>query len=136
MSQFGSQRQSYREASIGWFASGGPLVGIDSTQFKLEYPFQALLRERMPQARFVHTGVKNTSARYQPIPPARPCAVVCLMCGGVPEKRDEYRSYPRAVDAGSTILFFADVHASKPPVKLAMSRKPERRSRLVAIELR
>lgn len=105
MSKFGNQRQSYREAVDRVVASGCALVGIDSTQFQLEYPFQALLRERTPQARFIHTGVKNASARYQPATPERPCAVVCLLCEGVPEKRNEYREYPRVVDAGSTILF-------------------------------
>ncbi len=106
MTQWGDLRVSYRMAVDRVTEQGCKVVGVDTSQFQLEYPFEALLRERMPDARFLHSGVKNASVRYAKQPSERPCAVVCLLCSGIPQKRDEYREYPRVVEAGPSLLFF------------------------------
>jgi len=60
--------------------SGCRTVGIDIGENQMEYPFEALLRERNPEIRFVHTGVTNSSARYYSANREQPCAVLCLDC--------------------------------------------------------
>jgi hypothetical protein len=80
MSQW-DNRESYVEAVERTARSGCLRVGIDINENQLEYPFQALLRERVPAVRFEHTGVENASARYYREAP-RPCAVLCLDCAG------------------------------------------------------
>jgi hypothetical protein len=57
-------------------ASGCSLIGIDINDLQLEYPFEALLRERNPQVQFVHVNVTNPSKKYES--PAQPCRVVKL----------------------------------------------------------
>jgi hypothetical protein len=63
-------RASYLEAVGRVAASGCDTVRIDIRYNTLEYPFQALLRERNPRVRFTHVG------------PA--CAVLCIDCPGRP----------------------------------------------------
>jgi hypothetical protein len=85
--------------------SGCGLVGLDISENQLEYPFQALLRERNRGVRFIHTGVENASARYYPVPMPRPCAVLCLDCIGNTGKIALYQGIgpPRAI--GRFLLF-------------------------------
>jgi hypothetical protein len=80
-------------------------VGIDISENQLEYPFQALLLQRNPHARFVHTGVGNATARYaREIP--HPCAVLCLDCAGNEKKLALYAALGAPVSAGRFLLFF------------------------------
>jgi hypothetical protein len=51
-----NNRASYLEAVDRAARSGCNFVGIDISENQLEYPFQALLRERNPRVRFTHSG--------------------------------------------------------------------------------
>jgi hypothetical protein len=59
-------------------ASGCSLIGIDINDLQLEYPFEALLRERNHQVRFVHVNVPNQSKKYEKPDQPQPCRVVKL----------------------------------------------------------
>jgi hypothetical protein len=85
--------------------SGCQTVGIDISQNPLEYPFQALLRERNPGVLFVHTGVENVSVRYAPKDLPRPCAVLCLDCAGNRKKISLYAPLGPPVEIGRFLLF-------------------------------
>jgi hypothetical protein len=80
-------------------------VGIDSNAFQLEYPFQALLREKKPGVVFVHTGVNNASAKYAFRQREQPCAVLCLDCSGKPELLNRYGSYGQTATVGEFVVF-------------------------------
>jgi hypothetical protein len=58
-----NNRVSYLESVDRTAQSGCTQVGMDISENQLEYPFQALLRERNPRVRFVHTGVTNPSVQ-------------------------------------------------------------------------
>ena len=85
--------------------SGCRLAGIDISENQMEYPFQALLRERDPAIRFVHTGVTNASARYYSANREQPCAVLCLDCALNSRKLELYRSLPPPIRIGGFLLF-------------------------------
>jgi 4-amino-4-deoxy-L-arabinose transferase-like glycosyltransferase len=68
-------------------------IAIDITDLQLEYPIQALVRERNAAARFVHSGVQNVSARYPQVIDAEPCAVVCLDCAGDAKRLSLYQDF-------------------------------------------
>jgi len=70
--------------------SGCSDVGIDINRNQIEYPFQALLRERNPAVRFQHTGVENASARYASAGQPKVCAVFCPDCGWTPHEASLY----------------------------------------------
>ena len=59
-------------------ASGCSLIGIDINDLQLEYPFEALLRERNPQVQFVHVNVSNPSRKYEKPNEPKPCQTVKL----------------------------------------------------------
>ncbi|HEY9249966.1 MAG TPA: hypothetical protein VIO38_12580, partial [Rariglobus sp.] len=65
------------------------MVALDINNLTLEYPIQALLRARVPGVEFMHTGVKNSSKKYERRP-AAPCALVCLDCAGIPDRVEAY----------------------------------------------
>jgi hypothetical protein len=69
-------RETIREAE----ATRCGLIGVDINIFQPEYPLVALIRERNAAVRFVHTNVKNASARYEQPVAGKPCATVCLEC--------------------------------------------------------
>jgi hypothetical protein len=89
-------RSSYFSAVDLTARSGCDTVGIDISRNQLEYPFQALLRERNPAVRFWHTGVGNA---------ARPCAVFCPDCAGVPGKAALYSDIGPPIEIGHFLLF-------------------------------
>jgi hypothetical protein len=59
-------------------SSGCSLIGIDINDLQLEYPFEALLRERNPRVRFVHVNVSNQSKKYEKLDQPEPCRIVKL----------------------------------------------------------
>jgi hypothetical protein len=61
--------------------SGCLLIGIDSNELQIEYPFEALLRERNPQVQFVHVNVTNQSKKYKKMNQPQPCHIVKLQPG-------------------------------------------------------
>jgi hypothetical protein len=89
-------RASYLSAVDLTARSGCTTVGIDIAWNQLEYPFQALLRERNPTVRFWHVGVDH---------PPRPCAVFCPDCAGVPGKVESYGDIGRPIEIGHFLLF-------------------------------
>jgi Dolichyl-phosphate-mannose-protein mannosyltransferase len=97
---------SYKQAAEQLAGSGCGTVGVDSVNLHIEYPLQALLRERNPAVRFVHTGVTNQSARYlQPIE-SIPCAVVCLDCADDTTRLELYRNFPESSKTGKFVIFY------------------------------
>jgi hypothetical protein len=98
-------RASYLSAVDLTARSGCTTIGIDIGQNQLEYPFQALLRERNPAALFFHTGVENASARYAPAGQPRPCAVFCPDCAGIARKVTLYGDVGPPIEIGHFLLF-------------------------------
>lgn len=92
-------REAYLR-SAEWIAESGCTdVGLDLTEYQIEYPLVALVREANPEVRFRHVNVRNPSRRYEGDEPP-PCAVVCMECVGNRAKLDLYAGYgaPREVD--------------------------------------
>jgi hypothetical protein len=104
MSQW-DNRASYLPAIDLTARSGCRTVGIDISRNQLEYPFQALLLERNPNVRFVHTGVENASARYYPAIRPRVCAVFCPDCAGLADKVARYSGIGPPIPIGHFLLF-------------------------------
>jgi len=104
MNQWNNQASYWK--TVGVLAkSTCDTIGIDITNLQLEYPLQALVREREPGARFIHTGVQNVSARYAPSVDVAPCAVVCLDCAGDPNRLMLYSSFPNRVTVDKFVIF-------------------------------
>ncbi len=97
--------RSYREAVDRVARSGCRTVAIDIGQNQLEYPFQALLRERDPAVRFQHAGVTGATLRYAAPDPPAPCAVLCLECVGRPAKLALYSPLGPPAQLGRAVLF-------------------------------
>ena len=100
-----NNRASYVESVDQTARSGCTDVGLDISENQLEYPFQALLRERNPRVHFVHTGVVNASARYAPADSPPPCAVLCPDCIGNQQKIALYREMGPPIEIGRFLLF-------------------------------
>jgi hypothetical protein len=97
--------RSYAQAADRVLRSGCGAVGIDIGENQLEYPFQALLRERTPRVRFFHAGVASATVRYAGPSPPSPCAVFCLDCAGKQQKIAAYGSIGPPVELGPAALF-------------------------------
>ena len=89
-----NNKASYLEAVERVAQSGCGLVGIDISENQLEYPFQALLRERRPGVRFVHTEAGGS-----------PCAVLCMDCILNQEKIAKYAVVGTPIEIGRFLLF-------------------------------
>jgi hypothetical protein len=100
-----NNRASYLESVRRTAESGCQTVGIDISENQLEYPFQALLRQRNPHVQFVHTGVENASARYAAPNAPEPCAVLCPDCIGNQKKIGMYRPTGPPMEIGRFLLF-------------------------------
>lgn len=100
-----NDREAYLKAVDLTARSGCLTVGVDSSGDQPEYVFQALLRERNPSVRFLHTGVENASARYYPANPPRPCAVLCLDGSDSRKKMALYGSAGPPIAIGRFLLF-------------------------------
>jgi hypothetical protein len=80
-------------------------IGVDITNLQLEYPLQALLRERRPGTLFIHTGVQNVSMRYRQPVDAPACAVVCLDCAGDAKRLQLYSSFRESALIDQFVIF-------------------------------
>jgi hypothetical protein len=117
MSQWNNQSSYWKTVDLLAGSHCG-VVGIDIANLQLEYPLQALLRERQPAIRFVHTGVHNVSAGYAEPAAAPPCAVACLDCAGDVNRLGLYADYPAAVTAGRFVILLRSgeaAHRAAPP---------------------
>jgi hypothetical protein len=103
---------------LPWFADAYPLgarllarsgcrrIGLDVSILQHEYPLVARILELAPETQFRHVGVTNSSAKYEERAAfAKPCAVVCFACNGVPEKRPQYASVGPSVLIGDLLMF-------------------------------
>ncbi len=89
---------AYRRTVERVAGSGRRTVGIDAAHLQLEYPLEALLRRRVADVRFLHTGVRNASSRYAQPVEGPPGLVVCLDCAGDAGRLALYPDYPRRVE--------------------------------------
>jgi len=105
MTQWRDDWPAYSASAAEIQKSGCGVIGIDIANFQLEYPLQALLRERNPQIKFEHTGVENASSRYRQPVDSAPCAAVCLHCIGDEHRLSLYREFPTAVPEGRFAVF-------------------------------
>ena len=101
-----NNRESYLRAVDLMSRDQCEQIGIDIHEFPLEYPFQALMRERKPDVQFDHTGVNNESTKYARRQPNRACAVLCMDCAGKPDRLNRYHDFPKVSQAGEFVMFF------------------------------
>ena len=95
-----NNRASYLESVDRAARSGCDTVGIDISENQVEYPFQALLRERNPRVRFFHP---------MPLHPEQPraCAVLCPDCIANERKIKLYRHIGPPIEIGRFLLFLS-----------------------------
>jgi 4-amino-4-deoxy-L-arabinose transferase-like glycosyltransferase len=104
MSQWGNE-STYRKTVDFLAQLNCSAIGIDITNLQLEYPLQALLRERKPGTVFIHTGVQNASARYEQPSSAPACAVVCLDCAGDNRRMWLYGGFRNSTSIDKFVIF-------------------------------
>jgi hypothetical protein len=102
MQQWGNS-ETYRQTVDILAKNGCQTVGLDITHLQLEYPLQVLLRQRLPEVRFLHTGVENASKQYRQPIDTPPCAVVCLDCDGDSPRLQLYSALDLALGTSERI---------------------------------
>ena len=100
-----NNRASYLESVDRTARSGCAEIGLDISENQLEYPIQALLRERNPAVHFVRTGVTNASAQYAAAGAPPPCAVLCPDCIGNQRKIALYGAIGPPIEIERFLLF-------------------------------
>jgi hypothetical protein len=104
-------RESYKEAVSATASKRCLLVGIDTSRNHVQYPYMALLRQRLQAIRFVETGVNNPSTRYASrATPQKPCAVFCPDCADDAAKVAQYRAAYGEPQVFGRVLLFATPH--------------------------
>jgi len=98
-------RQSYLETVDRLARSGCTRIGLDITANQLEYPVMALLRQRVPEVRFMHTGVTGPAAVYAGASEPSVCAILCPDCEGNQAKLAAYGDWGSPVEIGRFLLF-------------------------------
>lgn len=109
------QEEDYRRAAAAVVESGCTEIGIENSydateppprRPPLEYPVMAITRAARPEARFIHVGVDDPSARFAENQAfARPCVVVCLACGGDAAKSAQLAEFGAARYFGKVAVF-------------------------------
>jgi hypothetical protein len=107
MTQWNNQASYWKAVDLLAKSNCG-VVGIDIADLQLEYPLQALLRERRPTTKFVHTGVQNVSSRYAQPVDERPCAVACLDCAGDLKRLRLYGDYSTSIGVDRFVVLLRD----------------------------
>ena len=98
-------QESYETSAALLAASKCRTVGIDITNLQLEYPLMALLREKVSDAAFIHTGVENASKRYRQPSSEAPCAVVCLDCMNDAARTSHYSNFARSIPVDRFVVY-------------------------------
>ena len=101
-------REAYLQ-SAAWIAEAGcTRIGFDLTEYQIEYPLMALLRDSLPEARFRHVNVRNPSRALAGSEVWQPCAVVCMECGGNSKKLELYRDYGPPREKAGFLVFLKE----------------------------
>jgi 4-amino-4-deoxy-L-arabinose transferase-like glycosyltransferase len=100
-----NNRDSYLEAVDRLARSGCTRIGLDISANQLEYPLQALLRQRVPDVRFVHTAVTGPAAKYADGSEHTACAVLCPDCIANQAKLALYARWGEPAEIGRFLLF-------------------------------
>ncbi len=101
MNQWGN-RESFEQSVAAVDASGCENVGIDISPFHVEYPCEALLRERRPGVQFHHTDGARTPVQAS-------CAVLCMDCTGAKSTMERYQDLVPPREFGQFLVYFGNV---------------------------
>lgn len=99
-----NNKDSFFQSADLVIRSGCATIGIDIHNFQLEYPLMALVRQRNPTARFVHTAVMNPSRSYRQPVEGAPCVIVCLDCAGDTSRLKLYEQFPKVSTFGKFVV--------------------------------
>ena len=125
---FGDQHlylvDSYLAAARAVAASGCEHVALDAFILHYEYPMLAALRAGLGGPVVHYVGVQNRTAIYRTAEPA-PCAVICLGCAPVHQKRIEYAaSGIRVLQFDRTLVFLRQPVVGSVPSATDTTKSP------------